>query len=459
VLAQPAPENQQPQPAQGMKGWFNLKAFLGWIACLAAVGLAMVAWGIHLDSAPAGAPMGEEVGPDEDFQTTQIIQSAVETSVQRRAALIEASKTPGGNPPSGLVPLAGVSIYRYNRDAHAKGHGCVVAKFKVSRNVQPQFQYGVFQKPGAEYDAIIRYSNGNPSIQADSDKDPRGMAVKLLRVEGPKLMPGEGDDETQDFVMMNNPVFFIRTLAEYTQFNHLLTTVPNGLWPIVKAYFLEDTFDPLRWHLRELYLALQAGHAMPDSLLTTRYWSASAYTLGPKQYIKFSAIPCAGNHPKKVKGVTEDDPDYLRRELQAQSAAGGACFDFAVQPQVVGKNMPVEDTTVEWSESDSPFVRLARIEIEARDNTSAEMYEQCENTAFNPWHALADHRPVGVMNRVRKSLYAAMARFRQDMNCKDQCSTKCDAEKWPDNACVGAEKMGQQPADGGRTASYGPPQR
>jgi len=423
--------------------WFNLKAFLWWMAAFAAIYAAMATWGYMHDSAPAGAPMGEEVGPDEEFWTTQIIQSAIETSAQSRARLVEASKDSGGDPPKSMA-LPGASIYRYNRDAHAKGHGCVMATFKVKDHLEPQFQYGVFRRPGKSFNAIIRYSNGSPSIQADSEKDPRGMAIKLrdIRPEeyGPKLLPGETDDTTQDFIMMNNPVFFIRTLAEYAELNHKVTMVAPGIWPITRAYFLEGSFNPLNWHLRELKLALGTTKSMPDSLVTERYWSASAYALGPKQFIKFSAIPCAANKPMKAGGKGADDPDYLRRELSQQSAAGAACFDFAVQPQVLGRNMPVEDTTVEWKESDSPFTPLARIQIQKAENTSAEMYDQCENTAFNPWHSVADHRPVGVMNRVRKSLYAAMSRFRQDMNCKDQCDTRCNSQNWPDSACAGAKR-------------------
>jgi Catalase len=450
MTPQSAPEDSTPETAPEQApvkkaSWFNLKAFVAWMAAFAAVYVGLAIWGYAHDGAPAGAPMGEQVGPDEVYETTSIVQSAIETSVQQRAALIEASKNSGGEPPKGAA-LPGVSIYRYNRDAHAKGHGCVLATFKVNDHVDTPFQYGIFKDPGKTYEAIIRFSNGNPAIQADSAKDPRGMAIKLRDVPGPKLMPGEGNDTTQDFIMMNNPVFFIRTLAEYTEFNHLLTMEPSGIWPITKAYFLQASFNPLNWHLRELKLALGAGKSMPDSLVTERYWSASAYALGPRQFIKFSAIPCADNKPMKVGGKGEDDPDYLRRELARHSAEGKGCFDFAVQPQVLGKKMPVEDTTVEWSESDSPFTPVARIQLEKVDNTSAEMYDQCENTAFNPWHALPDHRPVGVMNRVRQALYGAMSRFRQDQNCKDACDTKCNTQKWPDSACAGAAKPADEAA-------------
>jgi hypothetical protein len=130
------------------------------------------------------------------------------------------------------------------------------------------------------------------------------------------------------------------------------------------------------------------------------------------------------------------EADYLRLELARQSAKGGGCFDFAVQLQVQGKNMPVEDTTVEWKESDSPFVPLARIVIKPGPNNTAAMNEQCENTSFNPWHTLMDHKPAGVMNRVRKSLYEAMARFRQQKNCSDNCDTRCNGLRLPDNACL-----------------------
>jgi hypothetical protein len=33
--------------------------------------------------------------------------------------------------------------------------------------------------------------------------------------------------------------------------------------------------------------------------------------------------------------------------------------------------------------------------------------------AFNPWHSLAEHRPLGGMNRARREIYAAMAEFRR----------------------------------------------
>ena len=112
--------------------------------------------------------------------------------------------------------------------------------------------------------------------------------------------------------------------------------------------------------------------------------------------------------------------------------------------------MPIEDTTVEWKESDSPFVIVATIELKADPTANtASLNERCESLAFNPWHALPVHRPAGVMNRVRKALYDAMARFRRAKNCELQCSAACTAGSTTEacQACLRACPAWQQPVN------------
>ena len=65
----------------------------------------------------------------------------------------------------------------------------------------------------------------------------------------------------------------------------------------------------------------------------------------------------------KAASVDHSDPNFLREEMSQRLKNDDACFEFRVQRQVPGKNIPVEDTTVEWSEDDSPFVPVARIDI------------------------------------------------------------------------------------------------
>ena len=105
------------------------------------------------------------------------------------------------------------------RGVHPKDHGCVTARFQVSKSIPKELQVGVFAKPGQQFDALIRFSNAdiNPekpdsSVAKDSSgKDvvrhgSRGMAVKVLGVSGTSLLPTKGP-LTQDFLMINQPVF------------------------------------------------------------------------------------------------------------------------------------------------------------------------------------------------------------------------------------------------------------
>jgi hypothetical protein len=78
--------------------------------------------------------------------------------------------------------------------------------------------------------------------------------------------------------------------------------------------------------------------------------------------------------------------------------------------------MPVEDATVLWSEKDSPFLEVARVTIPRQEFATPEQDAFCENLSFTPWHALPEHEPVGVMNRVRKALYQEISRYRHERN-------------------------------------------
>src|SRR4051794_2482102 len=89
----------------------------------------------------------------------------------------------------------------FRRDQHAKAHGCVRAEFLVEPEAGFPAQYLVrlFQ-PGAKYHAWIRFSNG--SQRDDRKADAHGMAVKLVGVEGEKVLVAEKDATTHDFVMV-----------------------------------------------------------------------------------------------------------------------------------------------------------------------------------------------------------------------------------------------------------------
>ena len=349
--------------------------------------LALAAGGVTLWSVERGRAvtnMGEFVPPGEDAFIALLIASSTES--------INASKV-NSRPP-------------YRRDVHAKTHGCVRAEVATLPGLAPELRQGVFATPNQSYRAWIRYSSGNTDVQSDGTRDARGMAMKLTGVTGPSLLDLAPDAGTQDFIMINSPVFFIRNVEEYARFARLLADGSRF------GYFIGFT-NPLTWHLRDMALALKTLKPAPASLLHEQYYSLSAYQYGPTLNIKFSARACTQQPVAKVNRAL---PDFLRDEMRAELRNDGACFDLLVQPQVAGANMPIEDPSVEWSESESPFVPVARVTIPKQDFDTDEQKAFCENLSFSPWHALPDHRPLGGLNRVRKAVYLEDARYRRAKN-------------------------------------------
>jgi hypothetical protein len=164
----------------------------------------------------------------------------------------------------------------------------------------------------------------------------------------------------------------------------------------------------LTTHPRLAWIAKKITGKTVTNPLNSRYWSMTASKLGPKQ-MKFSASPCEGG--KFI--VVSNSFDLLRDNLEAHLAAETACFDFKVQLRTNPESMPIEDPTVEWEESESPFVTVARISI-PRQKVIQD--EACEVLSFTPWHSLAEHRPLGGISRARKAVYQEISKLRHELN-------------------------------------------
>jgi hypothetical protein len=97
-------------------------------------------------------------------------------------------------------------------------------------------------------------------------------------------------------------------------------------------------------------------------------------------------------------------------------AAGPKSFDFMVQVQTDSHLMPIEDATVKWPESLSPYISVARLDLPAQRFTSDAQLAFADALRYNPWHSLPDHKPLGNSNRARRTMYWELAKLRQAMN-------------------------------------------
>jgi hypothetical protein len=296
------------------------------------------------------------------------------------------------------------------RDAHARDNGCVKAIFRVNQDIAKDLQHGVFATPGRAFEAWIRFSNGNSEVLSPRLPDARGMAVKLVGVDGPKLLDDEPD--TQDFLMANNPGFFVDDLERYK--NALVTFHAGG--------YLHQVFalHALKW--RERLQSLRTNFAPPIiNPLYSQYWSMTSYRLGAgdgRIAIKYTAKPRVGRMPGIGSRLgTLLSPHFsLKENMQDILDSREMWFDFFIQRYVDKRRTPVEDNLTEWKEQASPPVAVAKIIIPVQDLSSAERARFCENLSFNPWHCLAEHKPLGVVNRVRKLIYHEISAYRHQLN-------------------------------------------
>jgi hypothetical protein len=304
------------------------------------------------------------------------------------------------------------------RGFHAKSHGCLKGTMKVlalaDRHVDPKFAtepkdpemrvnsaetlFGVFSQEEHTYPILARFSNGVGFIQSDAWPDVRGLAIKLLEVEGERVKPLSPDEDpdpypeqhTQDFVMTNNPTQLASTAQDFMEFGKGQESTIRASWFLSK-----------KWRSLKLLMGRLTFHRV-DSVVNEQYWSDAPIRLG-KRTIKYSAQPCT-----KYSSPIWFGENRLRKDLATFNDTKSMCFDFRVQFQLDPYKQRMEDALTEWDEDDTPFVTVAVISLEPKQLKE----KTCEGLRFTPWHALEEHRPLGNMNRGRRYVYASSQKYR-----------------------------------------------
>jgi len=287
----------------------------------------------------------------------------------------------------------------------------VKAEVNVLADLDPALRQGVFAEPGKTWQAMMRLSNGNAYPQFDSIRDARGMAIKLLDVPGTQLLADQQARAEQDFVMFSHPNFFVSDVAEYAQ---NIGAQADG--KKVLAFF--PKLDPRSWQVRHLFIALATLAPAPASPTQTTYFSVSPYKFGAAN-AKFRVAPDPQSCPDYVLPKQNQDlPNFLRSALNQQLSTDRvpACFVLQIQRQNPQKFMPIEDTSIEWKESDAPYETVAKVTIPPQDFDTPALNLACDNQSFNPWFGLEAHRPIGGINRLRKAVYEAVSDYRHHRN-------------------------------------------
>ena len=313
------------------------------------------------------------------------------------------------------------------RGQHGRIHGCVRATFEVLDNIPTKYKVGIFAKP-ATYQAAIRFSSG-PQAK-DSIPGAQGMAIKLIGVPGRKILKGQADAVTHDFILLDFPVFFVRNTDSYARLVSELARLKPDQKPEKWLEWLGKS------HPEDVAIAERYDARVVDNPLTQQFWSQVpfAFGLGDDTICRYTAIPHPENKNTGSRPASNDG-NYLRQVMidHLTTAAQPATFDFAVQLKEDATPAAIDSPTVEWG---TPFQRVAIITIMAQDFAQPEQDGFGQNLSYTPWHALPEHRPVGQINDVRRMVYTWSSRIRHLFNLRLQREPTSAMPPRPAGSCL-----------------------
>jgi hypothetical protein len=304
---------------------------------------------------------------------------------------------------------------QFRADVHVKTHGYAQGELRVLPNLPGELAQGLFEQMGV-HRAVVRFSNASSQAQADAIPDGRGMAIKVLDVKGELLSPDDPGARAQDFVMINHPVFFARNVKDYLRIEQVLAEADDSPLSTLQGVLTGGDWNPLHWHWREMLTVARIAGQLPSHPASNTYFSMAPIRFG--SYVaKYRAKP-AGDRLDSYLDLARQlgsQADAMRLALEATLRTQEVLFEFQVQLRTSEQTMPIEDASREWPESDSPYRTVAHLLLPRQEIATLREQDAFKNLAFNVWHALAAHRPLGGINRVRRSAYAlSSARRRQE---------------------------------------------
>jgi hypothetical protein len=256
-----------------------------------------------------------------------------------------------------------------------------------------------FAQGGASYRTTVRFSNAANTGQPDYEPDLRGVALRV-----------HVDDETShDLLMTNFPVSHARDSRQFVEFAR--ATAGGTLSRMAGIARLVRLFGP-RETIRMVRNVTRGRRHRPSSVFTETYWSRGALRWGPTLAVRYLLRPTPDIGRSEASTA---DPAYLSSDARRRLAAGPVRMELCVQRFRDDVATPIEDTAVEWTEAEAPPEPVAVLTVPQCDTASAEAQvaaEAVEALAFNPWNTTDEFRPLGNLNRARKSVYDASAGVR-----------------------------------------------
>jgi len=265
------------------------------------------------------------------------------------------------------------------RVVHAKGAGAH-GHFEVTRDVTAYTRAKFLSRIGQKTDVFVRFSTvGGEKGSADSERDPRGFAVKFYTEEG-----------NYDMVGNNTPVFFIRDPLKFPDFIHTQKRNPatNLKDPDMFWDFLSLTPESIHQ-----VTILFSDRGTPRSYRNMNGYSSHTYmwynAKGEHVWVQYHFKTLQGiqnfDGPEaaRMRGV---DPDVATRDLH-EAIAKGQFPAWRVEVQIMTPDQAKSyrfdpfDITKVWPHADFPPIEIGRMVL---DRNPENYFAEVEQAAFSP---------------------------------------------------------------------------
>ena len=271
---------------------------------------------------------------------------------------------------------------------HAKGAGAH-GFFEVTADMSKYCKAAFLNKVGKRTPLFLRFSTvAGERGAADTDRDPRGFAVKFYTEEG-----------NFDMVGNNTPVFFIRDPMKFPDFIHSQKKTaqtnlrdPNAMW---------DFWSLVPESIHQITI-LFSDRGTPDGYRHMNGYSSHTYkwinAAGEIHYIKLHFKTEQG-----IKNFTADeaaelaksDPDYATRDLFDQIEKGNhpswrVCVQVMPAADAAKYKWNIFDVTKIWPQSDYPLIQFGRMTL---NRNPQNYFAEVEQSAFAPTHTVPGIEP------------------------------------------------------------------
>jgi catalase len=307
------------------------------------------------------------------------------------------------------------------RVVHAKGTGAF-GTFRVTNDISQYTRAKMFNTIGKETKLFLRFSTvGGEKGSADTERDPRGFAIKFYTEDG-----------NWDLVGNNTPVFFIKDPKKFSDFIHTQKREPRTN---LKSPTMMWDFWSLNPESLHQVMILMSDRGTPHGYRHMHGFGSHTFSMinanNELVFVKF--------HFKTLQGIKNfidgdavemkgKDPDFAQRDLV--DAIDRKDFPrWALKIQVMTPEQAEKfqwnpfDLTKVWPQGDFPLIDVGILEL---NQIPKNFFADVEQSAFAPAHVVdgIGYSPDKMLQG-RLLSYPDAHRYRLGVNYEQIAVNKC----------------------------------